>query len=260
MKNYDKIQAWDIVVEALQAVVSKTKVGTKLSDLDKIAEDIILSHNAKPYNKGYKGDPDWQKNLAPTTPFPNTLVVNVNSTLAHGVPTDYEIRDGDTIGFDLGVKHHGLCGDAAITINVGKTQNREERLVRYARLACLEGIKHVRAGVSFAEFGKRVENYIATRGFVVSQTFASHEIGEEMHETPIANYYRKEYEDVYFEVGKMYCIEPLITYKDVWGMRALSVTGNDWSWITRDGRRAAMFEHQVLVTEKGAKILTEGLF
>lgn len=252
-----KLTAWDIVVETLLAVKAKAVVGARLSDLDLLAESIIKGHAAIPINKGYAPEEQWQAEVRPTTPFPNTLVCNVNAVVAHGNATEYELRDGDTVIFDLGVEFDGSCGDAAFTIPVGNVTNRHDRLLRYARLTTLEGLKHVKAGSRASDVGKAMEHYASMRGFVINQTFASHAIGKKMHEEPvIPNYYILEMEDVLFEEGKMYCIEPILTYKDIWGMRAF----NDWAWVTRDGQRAAMFEHQVLVTKDGCKILTKDLF
>lgn len=252
-----KIQAWGIVVKTLLAVKERAIVGAKLSDLDAYAESIIKEYGGTPINKGYPPEEKWQAEVRPTTPFPNTLVCNVNSVVAHGNATDYELRDGDTVVFDLGVKYDGLSGDAALTVLVGNVENHSDRLVRYARLTTLEGIKKIKAGASLAEVGKAMEHYASMRGYVINQTFASHAIGKEMHEDPIIqNYYVAENEEVFFEEGRMYCIEPILTYKDIWGMRAF----NDWAWVTRDGKRCAMFEHQVLVTKDGCKILTKDLF
>lgn len=244
--------ACKIVQEVLLTLKEKAQIGTSLLSLDKIAEDMILSYNAIPYNKGFTGDTvdqeHWQKEVKPTTPFPNALVCCVNSVIAHGNPTEYTLRDGDTVIFDIGVKKDDLCGDGAITVGIGTVENKHERLLRYARLTVLEGLKHIKAGANIADMGRAIEQYVTLRGYVVNQTFAGHGIGKEMHEDPfIPHYWTSQLSETYFEEGKMYCIEPILTFKDMWGARAF----NDWAWITRDGRRCAMFETQVLVTKDG---------
>lgn len=252
-----KVNAWDIVVDALLQVKAAAKPDVSLVDLDKLAESIIVGYGAIPINKGYEPEEKWQAEVRPQTPFPNTLVCNVNSVIAHGNATEYKLRAGDSVIFDLGVKFNNVCGDAALTVGIGELDNKTDRLLRYARLATTKGIEVIRPGVPLSTVGRVVEQYVALRGYVVNQTFAGHGIGAKMHEEPvIPHFYVSDFDEVFFEEGKMYCIEPIITYKDMWGMRAF----NDWAWITRDGKRCAMFEHQILVTKTGCKILTKDLF
>lgn len=246
------MKAWEIASEVLLKIKQYAIVGMPLTELDNLAEHIILSHNAIPYNKGYKND--LGADTKAKEPFPSTLVCCVNSVIAHGHATEYKIRDGDTIVFDVGVKKDGLCGDCAFTLEFGNVENKNRRLVRYAKQTLQEAIKHIKAGVSVAEIGRVIEHYAALRGYIANQGFGGHGIGEEMHEDPyIPNYWMKEFENIYFEEGKMYCIEPILTFKDKWGIKA---EGNDWAWVTSDGRRSAMFEHQILVTKTGCEILT----
>jgi len=241
------MKPWEIVQKILLDIKNRAKIGMKLSELDVIAEVALFQQNAISCNKGYTGQDIWDEKVKPKDPFPTSIVCNVNSVVAHGHASDYVIRDGDTICIDLGVEKDGICGDGAITFGIGNVKKEHQKLLRYARLTTLEGITCIKAGQSMAEYGRIVENYAAKKGFVINQTFASHAIGTKMHEEPvIPNYRTTEYIGTYFEEGKMYCIEPILTYKDVWGMRA-----GDWAFVTRDGKRAAMFETQVLVTKTG---------
>jgi methionyl aminopeptidase len=54
------------------------------------------------------------------------------------------------------------------------------------------------------------------------------------------------------EPGMTFTVEPMITegtWQDL-------LWDDGWTAVTADGRRAAQFEHTVLVTEKGVEILT----
>ena len=68
--------------------------GTKLSDLDKKAEEIILSYGATPTFKGYEG-------------FPSSICTSVNDVMVHGIPTDQKLINGDIISIDVGVMKDG---------------------------------------------------------------------------------------------------------------------------------------------------------
>ena len=68
--------------------------------LDKIAEEFIRDHGAVPGFLGYGG-------------FPNTLCVSVNEQIVHGIPSNYELKDGDIVSIDCGTVKNGFNGDSA---------------------------------------------------------------------------------------------------------------------------------------------------
>ena len=101
----------EVISEVLRMVTSQAKVGTSLQELDRIAENAITVMGATSYNKGYQ--PQWA-----SSPFPATLCLGVNDTIAHGIPDDTILKDGDILSIDCGIKINGICGDAAITIPI----------------------------------------------------------------------------------------------------------------------------------------------
>ena len=50
----------------------------------------------------------------------------------------------------------------------------------------------------------------------------------------------------------VFTIEPIL----VEGSRRMTVWEDGWSAVTMDGGRGAQFEHEVLITEHGAEVLT----
>ena len=54
------------------------------------------------------------------------------------------------------------------------------------------------------------------------------------------------------EVGHCFTIEPMIAN----GSNEIQLWGDGWTVVTRDGSRAAQYEHMVIVTEDGAEVLT----
>lgn len=240
-----------LVSQILKVVCAKADVGVSLIELDKFAEEMILKQGGVPYNKGYH--PKWSK-----TPYPATLCTNVNSSVAHGIPTDYKLQDGDIVNFDLGVKVGEFCGDAAITIPIGELSGRNERLLRYARRATYAGIDVCRAGVDVIEVGRAIQKYANLMGFVVNENMCGHGIGKEMHEKPmIPNFSARDDEAEKYtgvlKAGQVVCIEPMLTYKDIAGV----LQPDGWTLKTGDGKNSAMFEHMVLITEEGHKVLTD---
>ena len=245
--------AWEIVTTVHKTLKKLAIIGAKLSDLDKVAEKIVLDNGGTCYNKGYKGGADWPKDQKPKKPFPNALVVNVNSCIVHGRPTDYILRNSDVVSFDIGVKKDGLCGDGGFTMGIGQIENKNARLMYYAKRALYIGIEQVKAGANVKDISRAIELYIIKNGYVVNERFGGHGIGKEMHEDPnVPNFTSSLFKDYILKEGQMICIEPIVTFKDISGMQV-----DDWAWVTRDGKASVFFEHQIRVEKNGATILTD---
>ena len=73
------------------------------------------------------------------------------------------------------------------------------------------------------------------------------------HGPPIVPHYANNKTKGIMQVGHTFTIEPMLcegTPTDIhWP--------DDWTSVTKDGKRSAQFEHTLLVTESGCDILTE---
>src|SRR5690349_12389216 len=95
-------RAGALVAETLALVAEHLEPGVEMRELDRIAEEHIAANGGQPTSKGYKG-------------FPAALCISPNSMVVHGIPDDYQARDGDLISVDLGVTLDGLVADSAVT-------------------------------------------------------------------------------------------------------------------------------------------------
>ena len=96
-----------LVGRTLAEVAKRIKPGVATVELDKVAEEFIHDHNAKPGFKGYRG-------------FPNTLCTSRNEAVVHGIPDDSPLWKGDILSVDCGVLLNGYYGDSAYTFAVGE--------------------------------------------------------------------------------------------------------------------------------------------
>jgi methionyl aminopeptidase len=243
------MKPWQIVTETLKLLEKSAIPGVTTLELDKIAETEVIRLGGIPYNKGYH--PKWAKD-----PYPNTICVNINDQIAHNIPSERVLKDGDVVSFDIGVTKDGLCGDAGFTMIVGdksKAYGNAERLIRYAKRTLYVGIQQVKAGAVCGDISRAMEVYASQHGFLTSLRFSGHGIGEQMHMPPkIPCALILGYGDEILEEGQMICLEPFLTYKDRLGQQA----PDGWGYSTSDGRNSAFFEHQLLVTKDGCEILT----
>lgn len=239
-----------VITEVSKIVAPRVALNT----LDIEAAKIIDKLGATPFNLNYK--PEWAK-----TPYPAVLCTSVNDEIAHGIPNDYQLKEGDIITLDVGIKIDGVCGDCAITLPVGEIDSRNERLLRYSNRAVYMGAQEVRAGAHVVDVAKAIEKYALQMGFTTVVTFSGHGIGETMHESDITipNFtdydvrYVQRFAGQVLKAGDVICIEPMLTYKDRYG----KIDADGWTTRTKDGKNCAMFEHMILVKEDGYEILTD---
>jgi methionyl aminopeptidase len=241
----------EVVSKILLKLRDAVAPGITTNELENIALQEIENLGAESFNKGYH--PSWAN-----SPFPSALCTSINYQVAHGFPSDRVLVEGDIISLDIGIRYKGLCGDAGLTVPVGKVENKNSRLLYYAYNALFEGIKHVRNGVKVEEIASAIETYCLRRGYVVNKQLSGHAIGKQMHEDP-AVWHTMDASPLLelqktLKTGQVICIEPELTYKDTYG-----IVVHDWTIETRDRKNSAFFEHMIEVTEDGSKILTNHL-
>lgn len=124
VKNHDEIaimrKAGRIVGETLLLLEKEVKPGVITASLDRIAEEFITKHGAKPSFKGLYG-------------FPSSLCISVNEQVIHGFPGEYVLKEGDIVSIDCGAFFDGFHGDAARTFSVGEVSVEAQRLIDITR-------------------------------------------------------------------------------------------------------------------------------
>lgn len=243
------MEVYKIISDILRQMAQMAKPGVKTSEIDKYAEELIANYGCKSYNKGYK--PDWADKA-----YPCVSCINRNDVIAHGIPDDTEIQDGDIISFDLGIiDKDGNCGDAALSVGVGNITNAKKRLLYYAYGTMMAGIEAMKPGVNTFDVARAIQAFAMSRGFRINRRFAGHRIDKEMHLKP--NIYNTIEDGHKFDVlkeGDVFCVEPMVTS----GMDNMGrPTGDGWCFVTQDGKPSAFFEHMVKITKDGAEILTD---
>jgi methionyl aminopeptidase len=248
-------EAASIASTIVGTVAAHVTPGKTLNDLEMVGAKLFSELGATPANYQYK--PAWAK-----VPYPSVMCLSVNEVIAHGIPNDYKLKEGDILNIDTGVDFNGYKGDCAMTVPVGKISKENERLIEKAKKVCYLAIMQVKAGVSVSEIGKAVEDYAKMVGYSINETFSGHDIGEEMHGTGaiIPNFYSRDSDYLQrfalqkLKAGQVICIEPFLSdSKD----RRGQLLGDGWGLVNSDGGNSAMFEHMVLVTEDGYEILTD---
>ena len=207
--------------------------------LDKIAEEFIREHGAVPGFLGYGG-------------FPNTLCVSVNEQIVHGIPSNYELKDGDIVSIDCGTLKNGFNGDSAYTFCVGEVAYDVRRLLKTTKESLYLGIEQAVEGKRVGDISNAVQTYCEKKGYSVVRELCGHGVGKRLHEDPeVPNYGRRGCGPL-LKSGMVIAIEPMINL----GSRNIVIEREGWTTRTRDRKPSAHFEHTVAVREGKADILS----
>ena len=207
--------------------------------LDKIAEEFIRDHGAVPGFLGYGG-------------FPNTLCVSVNEQIVHGIPSNYELKDGDIVSIDCGTLKNGFNGDSAYTFCVGEVAYDVRRLLKTTKESLYLGIEQAVEGKRVGDISNAVQTYCEKKGYSVVRELCGHGVGKRLHEDhEVPNYGRRGCGPL-LKSGMVIAIEPMINL----GSRNIVIERDGWTTRTRDRKPSAHFEHTVAVREGKADILS----
>ncbi len=232
-----------LVSRTLAEVAKEIKPGIETGKLDRIAEEFIINKNARPAFKGY-----GPKN----NPFPATLCISINEEVVHGIPGSRVLNEGDIVSIDCGVEKDGYFGDHAYTFMVGECDDKDKELLKVTFESLYKGIDEAVHGKKLGDIGHAVQQHCESRGFGVVKDLVGHGIGKEMHEDPSVPNYGKEGRGERLRTGMTLAIEPMIT-RGTWKVKTLS---DNWTIVTADGSNSAHFEHDIVVREGKAEILS----
>ena len=235
-----------IAARAVEAVGAAIRPGITTDELDGIAHDYMIDHGAYPSTLGYRG-------------FPKSSCTSLNEVICHGIPDDTALVDGDIINIDITAFKNGVHGDLNKTFIVGDAAPDVRALVDHTREALARGIRAVAPGRQVNVIGRAIESYARRFGYGVIRDYTGHGVGTAFHSGLIIPHYdaAPAFDDV-IEVGMVFTIEPMLTLGTVEspGSIAWDQWDDDWTITTRDKSLTSQFEHTLVVTERGAEILT----
>jgi methionyl aminopeptidase len=185
--------------------------------------------------------------------YPGYVCISVNDEIVHGIGApDRIIRDGDLVSLDVVVRREGFIGDNARTIVVGNAPAEALALCRDTENALHAGIAAVKPGNRVGDISAAIQAALSPQGYGIVRDFVGHGVGRQMHEEPQIPNFGKAGTGPKLLAGMALAIEPMVNL----GTHKIIMAADGWTARTADGKVSAHFEHTVLVTEKGAEILT----
>lgn len=242
-KNHSELdsmrKAGRLVGETLLLIEKKIIPGITTKELDRIAEEFITKHGARPSFKGLYG-------------FPSSLCISVNNQVVHGIPGDYILKEGDIVSVDCGAFLEGFHGDAARTFPVGKVSEEAQKLIDVTRDSFFAGVKLAKVGNSLSDISHEIQKYAENNGFSVVRNFVGHGIGRDLHEDPEIPNFGKPGKGPKLTEGMVLAVEPMINA----GSHKVRTLRDKWTVVTSDGSLSAHYENTIAILPDGPEILT----
>ena len=223
----------------LDTVGAAVAVGVTTDELDAITHDACIAEGGYPSPLGYRG-------------YPKSLCTSVNEVVAHGIPDDRPLANGDVVNCDVTIYLDGMHGDCSATFLVGDVDPATRQLVEVTHEALLTAIAAVRPRGRLRDIGRAIQRVADRAGFGIVRELVGHGIGEQFHGEPYVHHYDEPRDRTRLQPGMAFTIEPMLTLGDP----DVVQWDDGWTILTLDGRPSAQFEHTVLITSTGVDVLT----
>lgn len=232
-------KAGNLVYQTHQYLKSYLKPGITTLELDKLANDFIEKNGGISSVYGYEG-------------YPAHVCISVNEEVVHGIPSKYQLQNGDIVSIDICVNYKGYHGDSAWSYGIGTVSKENQYLLKHTEQALYEGLKEVKPGNHIGDISYAIEQYALSHKLGVVKELVGHGIGSKLHERPDVPNYGKKGTGPILKEGMTIAIEPMLNL----GTAEIFILDDDWTIVTGDNLPSAHFEHTVLVTSNGYQILT----
>jgi methionyl aminopeptidase len=227
------------VAAARDAMAREVRAGVSTRELDAIGREVLARFGAR---------------SAPQLAyaFPGTTCISVNDELAHGIPSDRRLADGDLVNIDVSAELDGYFADSGASYPVGEVAPRLRSLLLTTRQALGDAMREARAGAPIRNIGRAVERRAKRGGFRVVRDLCGHGVGRGIHEPPnVPNTFDPRSTALLHE-GLVITIEPFLTT----GATSIREDDDGWTLRTPDGSVGAQFEHTLIVTRGEPIVLT----
>ncbi len=231
-----------ICAGTLRRMMQAVRPGLTTRELDEIGRGLLEA-------EGARSAPQVAYN------FPGATCISVSPVIAHGIPGQYALREGDLIHIDVSAELDGYFADTGASLWVSRRspEVRDGTLLEATRGTLAKALHAARAGQPLNEIGRTVQQEARKRGYNVIRELTGHGIGRSLHEEPreIWNFFNPRDQRI-LQNGAVLAIEPFLTT----GRGRIAEKGDGWSLRTAEGAVAAQFEHTIIVTKGEPIVLT----
>lgn len=244
------------VVETHRRIADFLRVGQTLAQIDTFVAKTLADLKCSSCFLGYS---------VPGLPkFPSHACLSVNECVVHGTAGYYvkPIVEGDVLKIDIGVSHKGWIGDAAWTYAFKHQTPQAKKLMDCGKESLHRGVLELKPGNMYIHWAQAVQGHVEKEcGFHLIRGLGGHGYGRKLHGPPFVSNvvpsFPGEWPDALMRCfpGTLVAVEPMIAV----GTGETTQKPRAWPVFSADASMTVHYEHDVLITEKGPRVLTEGL-
>ncbi|MHC9533114.1 type I methionyl aminopeptidase [Dellaglioa sp. BT-FLS60] len=218
------------------------KPGISSWEIETFSRKYIESHGGVAEQIGFEG-------------YKYATCVSINDEICHAFPRKGLIlKDNDLVKVDTVVSLHGAMSDSCWSYVVGESTPEIDKLMAVTHKALYLGIDQAVIGNRIGDIGHAIQTYTEDQmGYGDVREYVGHGIGPTMHESPSVPHYGQAGKGLRLKEGMTITIEPMI---NVGGWESESDDPNGWTARTADGSLSCQYEHVIVITKDGPKILT----
>jgi methionyl aminopeptidase len=248
------------VVEAHRRIAAFLRVGQTLAQIDAFVAKALDDLRCKSCFLGYS---------IPGLPkFPSHACLSVNSCVVHGTAAYLAtpLNEADVLKIDIGVLHKGWIGDAAWTYSFKTQTPIAKKLMDCGKESLRRGVEQLRPGNMYIHWAQAVQQYVEGDrpigcGYHLIRGLGGHGYGRKLHAPPyvsnVVPTYPGEWPDAMAKClpGTLIAVEPMIAV----GTGQTRQKARQWPVYSEDDSLTVHYEHDVLITDHGPRVLTEGM-
>ena len=231
-----------ICAVARDAMAAAMRPGMTTLELDEIGAKILAENGAL---------------SAPiiTYDFPGATCISVNEEIAHGIPGDRVLAEGDLVNIDVSAEKDGVFADCGASFVLGQGTPKIDALCRDGKKAMWAGIRAVKSGAPLADIGDAIGKVAKKGGYTLIRNLASHGVGDSLHDEPgeIPTWPDRS-ERRRMTNGLVFTIEPFLSMGG--RMAAQKSEDDEWTLISDPPALCVQYEHTVVATPRGAIVVT----
>ena len=232
------------LASVLKAVTKEVKPGVTTGYLNDFVHDMIVGMGDIPSFLKYQP-------FGAHHPYPGSICISVNDEVVHGIGGNRVLKEGDIVGLDGGVTHRGMISDSAVTVAVGKISKEDEELMRVTKEALMAGIKAAVCGKYVNDISRAIEKSVPKK-YAIVKILSGHGVGYKVHEEPYVPNFDDGVKGPKLVPGMVLALEPMVNL----GTDEVYLAKDGYTFITKDHKKSAHFEHTILITEGKAEIIT----
>lgn len=230
-----------LITRIRKEVVTLIEQSGDLPAADKLAEKLMREAG---------GEPAFQR----VPGYRYATCISVNEQIVHAIPRG-KVEAGDMVTVDLGMFYQGTTTDMATSFVIGGANKEQAVFLETGKRALRKAIAKAKAGNPVRELSQAMQQVIEKAGYTVSRNLTGHGLGDTMHEEPSIPCFVSSDPKLRYKLkdGMVLAVEIMYMMGD-W---PLSLSNDGWTLSTRDKSPAAVFEEDVIVTDKGPEVITD---